>query len=331
MAKKDVSNLDLDLEQEEVKIEVTKKVDTPKEEAPKRRREVQEEPELISCLRNEKVIVRFLPKESGLISNPKHIFYGGMSELAFRKFTVPIIESSGALVNVLTNSEKAFLEDVMDLDKNALSVYRKNDNYWKNYNVRLTKGDNFLDLSIPDDFIKYKVLLANKDFIAPSLEVIQDSPKATYQFVIVNENDEVKASNKELTFSMEAYMILGAIKEEKEKLRFIIETLDGRPVSEKTDLDILQGKVQKLIQANAKLFVGVAKDEYLDSKVLLRECIEFGLIKRKGDFLYIAESGEPMCKHGEDPTIKSASRFINSPKQQQLKLTLEAKLKQVKE
>ena len=86
-----------------------------------------------------------------------------MNETAFRKFTVPIIESSGAYVNVLTNDEKTYLEKSMGLEPNALSVYLKRDNYWANYSVRLTKGDNYLDLSIPDDYIKYKVLLANNE------------------------------------------------------------------------------------------------------------------------------------------------------------------------
>lgn len=87
-----------------------------------------EEVELISCLRNDKVIVRYVNKPNTNITNPKHVLYGGMAETAVRTFTVPMLRS-GALVNVLTDSEKDFLESYMGLEKNALSVYLKKDNY----------------------------------------------------------------------------------------------------------------------------------------------------------------------------------------------------------
>ena len=84
--------------------------------------------ELISCLRNDKVIVRYVNKPNTNITNPKHVLYGGMAETAVRTFTVPMLRS-GALVNILTDSEKDFLESYMGLEKNALSVYLKKDNY----------------------------------------------------------------------------------------------------------------------------------------------------------------------------------------------------------
>jgi len=57
--------------------------------------EVSEDKPMISCLRNEKIVIRHIPKESGMITNPKHVFYGGMSENAVRVFTVPMLESNG--------------------------------------------------------------------------------------------------------------------------------------------------------------------------------------------------------------------------------------------
>lgn len=94
--------------------------------------------EMINCLRQERILVRHIPKEGGMISNPKHILYGGMAENAIRYFTVPKL-SSGMYVNVLTDKEKEFLEEVMGLEYNTLSIYKKVDNYWENNMVRLTK------------------------------------------------------------------------------------------------------------------------------------------------------------------------------------------------
>ena len=327
-----MEDLELDLSSSDVRQPIMQAPAKVTNKVAKKATRIQEEEEpLISCLRNEKLIVRHLPRESGLVTNPKHVFYGGMAENAVRFFTVPIMESTGAYYNVLTNTEKAFLEEIMGLDNNALSIYQRENNFWKNYMVRLTKGDNYLDLSNPEDYIKYKVLLANKDFIAGSLTELQEKPRATYQFVIISENEETKEANKQLSASMEAYMLLGKLQDEKDLLKYIAETIDGRPISAKAKLDFITGAIQKIIQANPKTFISVANDPALHTKVLIQQSIEGGLIRRRGDYLYLAADNTPLCEVNEDPTLSMAAKFLNAPKHQEIKFTLEAKLKTLKD
>ena len=282
---------------------------------------------IVNCLRNERVIVKHVPKETGIVRDTKHILYGGMAEGAVRWLTVPRL-TSGMYVNVLTNAEKACLEEVMGLEYNALSIYNKVDNFWDNYQVRLTKQDNLLNLADPDDYIKYKVLLANKDLIAPSLQDLEDHPKATYQFVIIHENEESQASKKKMNATMQAYMEFGKIQENTDILRTIIETIDGRPTSKNSKVEFLQEKVGKLIQADAKLFVRVVTDPLLSTKVLIKKAIEGGLISNRGGMLYLKADGTPLCGDNEEPTLNIAARFLNLPKNQDLKFSLEAKLKE---
>lgn len=282
---------------------------------------------LISCLRNERIIVRHVPKEGGLVTNPKHILYGGMAENAVRYFTVPILESSGSYKNVLTDDEKAFLEEVMGLEYNALSVYNKENNYWSNYQVRLTKQDNFLDLSIPDDYIKYKVLKANSNFIADSLETLQDKPKATYQFVMIREGEEESNESEKLSATMRCYMEYGKIKDDRDTLKCIIELIDGRPIAANSKIELLQGKINNLIQADSKLFLKIITDPLLSTKVLINKAIEAGIISKRGDQYYLISSNSPLCGNNEDPTFNVAARYLNLPKNQELKLSIEAKIK----
>lgn len=303
-------------------------VETPVKQ-PRRRQAKQsaavDEP-IVNCLRNERVIVKHVPKETGIVRDPKHILYGGMAEGAVRWLTVPRL-TSGMYVNVLTNAEKACLEEVMGLEYNALSIYNKVDNFWDNYQVRLTKQDNFLNLADPDDYIKYKVLLANKDLIAPSLQDLEDHPKATYQFVIIHENEESQASKKKMNATMQAYMEFGKIQENADILRIIIETIDGRPTSKNSKIEFLQEKVGKLIQADARLFVRVATDPLLSTKVLIKKAIEGGLISNRGGMLYLKADGTPLCEDNEEPTLNIAAKYLNMPKHQELKFAIEAKLK----
>ena len=229
-------------------------VETPARQL--KRRQVKQpvtiEESVVNCLRNERIIVKHVPKETGIVRDPKHILYGGMAEGAVRWFTVPKL-TSGTYVNVLTNAEKTCLEEVMGLEYNALSIYNKVDNFWDNYQVRLTKQDNFLNLADPDDYIKYKVLLANKDMVAPSLQDLEDHPKATYQFVIIHENEESQASKKKMNTTMQAYMEFGKIQENADILRTIIETIDGRPTSKNSKIEFLQEKVVKHIISQSML------------------------------------------------------------------------------
>lgn len=288
---------------------------------------VKEENDLVSCLRNERIIVRFYPKQSGIVTDPKHILYGGMAEGAVRWFTVPKL-SSGLYVNVLTDAEKAYLEEVMGLEYNALSIYKKVDNYWDNLQVRLTKGDNFLNLADPEDYIKYKVLLANKDFIAPSLQVLQDFYKATYQFVIVQEGEETTIAKKEMSATMQSYMEFGKVQDDADILRVVIETLEGRPVAKSSKIEFLQNKVNKLIQAEPKTFLRIITDQLLPTKVLIKKAIEHNLISNRGGMLYLRENGTPLCGDKEEPTLNIAAKYLNLPKNQTLKFSLEAKTKE---
>lgn len=279
----------------------------------------------VSCLRNERIIVRHVPKESGMVRDPRHILFGGMAENAIRWFTVPRL-SSGAYVNVLTNSEKTFLEEIMGLEYNALSIYNKIDNYWDNIFVRLTKQDNFLNLADPEDYIKYKILIANKDHVAPSLQYLQDHPKATYQFVIIQEGEETKNAKKEMTATMQSYMEFGKIQDNVDTLRVIIETIDGKPTSKTSKIEFLQERVNKLIQADPKLFLRVVQDKFLDTKVLIKRAIEAGVISNRGGMLYY--NSEPLCGDNEEPTLSIAAKYLNLPKNQQIKFSIEAKIKQ---
>ena len=45
-----------------------------------------QETQLINCLRDEKIVVRHVPRENAMIgNNPKHVLSGGMAEGAIHK------------------------------------------------------------------------------------------------------------------------------------------------------------------------------------------------------------------------------------------------------
>lgn len=327
MAKEEIK---IDLDNEEVLTEVPKVSKTERTKA----KRIQESPDVpyVNCLKKERIIVRHISRPTNLVQNPKHVLYGGMAENAVDIFVVPQL-SSGMYVNILTDNEKACLEDVMQLEFNALSIYKKEDNFWDSSNsagiskVRLTKQDTYLDLSNPEDYIRYKILLANKDYIAPSLQQLQDLPKASYKYVLITEGEEDKVANRSMNATMQCYKEFGKIEDDIDTLRVIIETLDGRPTAPNVKLEFLRNKANQLIQGDSKMFLRIITDPLLKTKVLIKKAVEASLISNRGGYLYLRSDNSPLCESNEEPTLNMAAKFISNPRHQDLKFSLEAKLK----
>ena len=327
------SSFDLDMEAINAAEEV-KFIDNAEEKTsiPEKKKTAKRELDgsIESCLKNERVIVRHVNKQSGLITNPRHVLYGGMADTAVRYFTVPILERSGTLKNVLTDNEKAYLEEAMGLEYNGLSIYNKENNFWENYQVRLTKSDNFLDLSIPDDYIKYKVLLANSDYIAPNIETLQDKPKATYQFVIIEEGAEDKVANDSISITQKCWKEFGKYEDDVDVMRMVVETVTGRMLSSSAKPESIKTKAGELIASDSKMFLKTITDPLLKTKILIKKGVESGIISKRGDYYYLSESNTPLCNNNEDPTLTVAARYLNTPKNQEMKFSIEAKLKGIR-
>ena len=276
---------------------------------------------MINCLENKRLIVRHVFKNTSVTLDKKHVLYGGMLDGAVKVYSVPKT-TAGTYVEVLSKEEESFLEEYMKLEPGTLSRYAKTNNYWDGYKVTLYKDDNYFDMSNPEDFIRIKVLLTNKEYICKSLKELQDSPRVTYEFVIVD-NNEVDTMNKtKITSTMEAYKYLGKIEDDTYKLRVVLQMLEKRDVSQYSTLEQLLNKINDHIVSSPKKFLEVVTDQYLNTKVLIKKAIDKKLIKDRGGLLYLAKNGMPLCEDG-NPTIDVAARFLNMPKNAETKLELE--------
>ena len=294
--------------------------------------------EMKNCLRNERIIVRKLPKRTNLVQDSNHIMGDGMHENAFYIYCVPKLQKSNNFVNVLTDDEKDYLEYKMGLPKNALSIYKlpKEENFWSDANpngfgsVTLKKRDNIFDLSKCTDYIAVKILMANKDKICPSMEEWSARPKETYEFVIIREGQESQISKNNTDATIQAVMKLGKIAEDKDVLKLVVETMMGKKYADQTSLEWLQTTALDLIKntpKNARMFLSIIGDESLDNKVLIRKCISKGIVADRGGFLYIKDGNMPMCGDGEEPTLKIAAKWLSKPSNQERLFKLQAQLK----
>lgn len=304
----------------------------PKKKASKKSKKVTKKVEkevetLKSCLTNKTVNVKPILREKRNLTKD-HVLYGGMAEGSYVVFTVPLVSGgNGALMQVLTEEEEVFLEKEMGLEEGALSIYKMENNFWENRTVRLTKGDNFFHLNNPIDYINFKILLANKDYICPSEEEFELTPKETYKFVVTTKEKSKSKIEEKVNAEIEAYAELGKITGEPHKMRTVLEIIERKPLSSTTDTTTLKSMLVNVIKTKPNVFLNVVGDDLLDNRVLINLCLMEGSIYKRGDYYYFKEDNTPLCLPGESPTIVTASKFLDLPQNNETKLELESRVK----
>ena len=285
----------------------------------------------VNPLRKEKIYLRYVPHEGLAGKDHKHVLSEGRANGALTVLTVPILLSTKTYKNVLTNDEKDFLEQALGLDKNALSVYNTVNNFWENYKIKINAKEGLrLDLSNPEDYIKYKVCLANNDIVAPSIEELSRRSKKTYQFVIVSENNENDMENLKADALLAGAVELGKIESDWDTMRTLAEILDTTPYGQNTTKAFLKTRLTKLLQQDSKAFYRAITDPMLHTKVIIRRALELGKISRRGDYYYLASNGSPLCEDGENPTFAIAAKYLNEPAHQDIKFLLESEVEKQK-
>lgn len=280
----------------------------------------------VNPLRNEEIYVRFVPQATGFgIESKSHVGYGNLFDGNTVTLVVPIL-SNGRYKNILTNDEKDYLEKALGLDSNALSVYKTENNYWDNYKIRIDKEGMKLNLSDPQDYIRYKVLLANSDVIAPSVQERIERPKATYRFELVRLGEEASMESMKMNATMESYKEFGKIEGDVDTMRVLVELLDGRPYSKTENAVFFRARINTLIQQDAKRFLQYIKDPLLHTKMIIRRSVELGKVSMKNDYYYLASDGSPLCEQNEKSTLAVAARFLNQPANQEIKFLLESEV-----
>tara|TARA_R110000796_G_scaffold215461_3_gene331446 strand:+ start:701 stop:1672 length:972 start_codon:yes stop_codon:yes gene_type:complete len=278
-----------------------------------------------SFLRNERVIVKYIKKESAYIKDPKHVGYGGLFIGSSIAIPAPTLNNL-KMKNILSKTEKAGLEHLLGRD---LSIYG---DFWKDefkrgamFPIYLGKDDTELDLSDPTQYILYKVLLES-NIVASSMNEIRN--KATYRFVIVSEGEELQRDKEAVGNKVLAFEKYVEYKNNSAVLRYILRNL-GKYTSRGQKISFLQVEAAKLIEVDANLFVAVTNDPLISMKVLLEEGVEFGVVIQKEGKYYTTDD-QPISS-GDTPSLEVAAGYLDNALGQDMRLTLQAKIKNAKD
>lgn len=287
---------------------------------------------IVNCLRPDKtIIVRFIKKQRGSISDPTSFLYGGLADTSTIRLVVPRL-NSGVLRNPLTDAEKEFFEYTMGLPENAMSVYNRDNNYWTSGNpgcinsVTLSKVDTILNLGDAADYIRYKILLLNSDMVCPSIQELEDHPKPTYRFVIVDEVAEAAVIGNKANLKFECYTEYGKYKDNADVLRTIIRLMDGKKIASDTRIEHLQAMVARFIDEDPKRFKLIISDKLLETKAIIDKAVEKGIIANRNNLYYLREGSVPLCEDSEDPRYTTAAKYLASPQNQDLRDSIIAQI-----
>lgn len=283
-------------------------------------------------LPQKKVTIQPIFRSSGWITDPSHeaFFLCGTSTV---NLTAPRNKITGELICPLTEEERNFFENKeisgMSFEKGDLSPYNKTFNYWKSKEakVRLGKDNVELDLANPYHYIRYKILLANTDIIAPSPD--KAFSKKSYKFMIVEENFQMAKRLTKTEKLKEAYIFYGKIEDSVLEMETFLKVY-GKKVPTTANKTWLQDKISEIIETDLDGFLQLAANKDRNVRLFIEDCVTNGIIIKE-NHKYFLQGGEKLSFKTDLPLIDNVVKFLTAPVNSDLYIELQERLKQTKE
>lgn len=215
-------------------------------------------------------------------------------------------------------TQKEFFETELGVDLNATLPTDKN--FWRSDRrgrVILTKEGTTLDLNRPLDMLKYLILLSNKMLISPSYD--ERILKATYEFMIVDEDKVTVQKLAEANVKADAYVRFAEITNSKQAIVGFIKSL-GRTIPATATADWLKNEVLNVLEKDPNYFLEIVTHPQYNDRIFVQEATEAGAIIRKGNKRYTLDNGSEL---GD---LTDTIMYLNNPDNQEVKMRIKAKI-----
>ena len=219
-------------------------------------------------------------------------------------------------------TQKEFFEKELGVDLNPTLPADKN--FWRSDRrgrVILTKEGTTLNLSLPLDMLKYLILIANKMLISPSYD--ERINKATYEFMVVDENKITSKKLEEADLKAQAYVKYAEVTNSKTATIGFIKSL-GRTIPATATAEWLKSEVANIVETNPKYFLEIVTHPQYNERIFVQEAVEAGAIIRKGEKRYTLDNGSEL---GD---LTDVINYLLNPDNQEVKLRIKAKIELTK-
>lgn len=198
----------------------------------------------------------------------------------FVEFDLPISRKTGRLVSILTKEEQEFFEKELDMNPGDLSIYKKKDNFWHTFKVKLDKEITSLNLNDPIDNLTYRVCKVS-GVVAPDWKsrYLKGSYKFAFQDEEVLTQEKVTKANRR----KEAYRFLGKVEGNKDKMYDVLRVYGDKP-AKNTKAATMYARLDELIEDDVTLpaLLAVIEDPNFELKIFIEDAIRVGALSKKG-------------------------------------------------
>ena len=150
----------------------------------------------------------------------------------------------------------------------------------------LTSGYLF---KIPQDLLKYKVLLSCRKQIASSLEEAKSRP--TFKYAIVDSKKQQQAEMNELKIKMDAVKAFNKIENSLNDMLDFLAIYENN-VTESDNIEFVKSKCFQISQSNPKEFIRIVNDGNKSYTITLLKAHKKGIIRRERDLTYVLPNGQ---------------------------------------
>ena len=169
--------------------------------------------------------------------------------------------------------------------------------------------------------LKYLILIANKMLISPSYD--ERINKATYEFMVVDENKITSKKLEEADLKAQAYVKYAEVTNSKTATIGFIKSL-GRTIPATATAEWLKSEVANIVETNPKYFLEIVTHPQYNERIFVQEAVEAGAIIRKGEKRYTLDNG------AELGDLTDVINYLLNPDNQEVKLRIKAKIELTK-
>lgn len=209
-------------------------------------------------------------------------------------------------------TEQEFFEEELGIDLNPSKP--RGENFWrddKRSRVTLSKEGMSIDLNTPMGMLRYKILLSNKNLIAPSYDSRRD--RATYEFMLVNQGKLTSKKAEIAEIKTKAYAAYGKVTSTNAGMKGFLRAL-GRAIPANNTDAWLKTEIMDILEDGPAKFLQIVDDPMFEGKVFVQEAVEAGAVKRMNEKRYVSDTGIEL---GD---LSSTVRYFADPENQEVKL-----------
>ena len=215
-------------------------------------------------------------------------------------------------------TQKEFFENELGADLNHTLPIEEN--FWRSDRrgrITMTKEGMTLNLNYSIDMLKYLILLSNRKLISPSYD--DRMLKATYEFMIVDDNKVTSKKVEAAELKARAYTRFAEVTSNKHKMIGFIKSL-GRTITVNHNEDWLKSEIINVLDESAERFLAVVDHPQYEQRIFVQEAIDAGAIKKMSDRRYVLDNGVEL---GE---LADTINYLENPDNQEVKMRIKTQV-----